>query len=345
MPALQDSPVESREFSDRAALTRRRVLTTRSVPERESLEFWHDAVLATLVGMDISAEKNVYDATMWTDRLGDLQITVVECDPGMVHRSSRFIAHGDDNQVFVALQSTGSALVEQDGRSTELKFGDIGFFETNRPFRTRYPERFRMKIFAVPRSVLGVRDEDLRKLTARALRPTHGVTALLSPFMDQLADDSARYDTATAGRLARSLAGLLAATAADHLDLKSADLPGADDVLLLRIKAFIRWHLSDPDLSPQVIARAHGISVRYLHKLFGGEGTSVGRWIRDLRLRECRAELATSRAGAVSVGQVARRWGFSGTAHFGRVFRSVYGVSPSDWLQQLDDPVAIGATS
>lgn len=304
------------------------MLSTSSVPVRESLEFWHDAVLATLVGMDIRAEGGTYDATMRTDHLGALRITTVDCDPGEVHRAPRYVARGDGGQVFVAVQASGTAQVEQDGRCTELRPGDIAFFETVRPYRTRFPQRFQLKIFAVPRGLLGQPEAALGRLTARALRPVGGLTSLLSPFMSRLADTSESYSGPVAERLAESAVGLLAATAAQQLGTEQAGLPGADRVLLLRVQRFIRWHLAEPDLTPAVVARAHGISVRYLHRLFEREGTTVGRWIRRLRLEECRRELLD----AASVGGVARRWGFSGTAHFGRAFRREYGTSPTDWL-------------
>ncbi|MCG7204846.1 helix-turn-helix domain-containing protein [Streptomyces arenae] len=314
---------------------RARVLTTRSVPPRESLDYWHDAVLDTLVGMDIATEGRTYDATLRTDRLGDLQITTVEADPGTVHRAPRFIARGDGRQVFVAVQSTGRARVEQDGRRTELRTGDIGLFETVRPYRTAFPDRFRMKIFAVPRRLLDLPETDLGRLTGRAIRPTGGVPALLAPFLERLADTSESYAAPTAERLAAHVVDLVAATAAEQLARDPAELPGADGVLLLRVKTYIRWQLSDPGLTPAVIARVHGISVRYLHRLFQDEKTTVCRWIRELRLRECRRELAAQPPGSVSLGPVARRWGFSGPAGLGKAFRTVYGLSPTDWLDRV----------
>ncbi|MEY9933932.1 AraC-like DNA-binding protein [Catenulispora sp. GP43] len=341
---MRETPDSSPDGDDgvvSADPSRGHVITTRSVPATERLDFWRDAVMASLVGMDITTERPTIDASLTIDQLGDLQITRVDCDPGEMHRAPRFIARGDGGQVFVAVQSSGRCQVEQDGRIADLEPGDIAFFETMRPYRTRFPERFTMKIFAVPRYLLGPSEAELRQLTARTMRPTHGITALVSPFMDRLADVSTRYDAAAVGRLAQSMTGLLAAAAADHLGLRSADLPGADRALLFRIKAFIRCHLSDPELSPGAIALAHGISVRYLHKLFRDEGTSVGRWIRELRLLECRSELAAG-GGAAGVGQIARRWGFSSSAHFGRVFRGAYGISPSEWLQQLAEGNAAG---
>ncbi len=74
------------------------------------------------------------------DRLAELRITTVECDPGEVHRSPRFIAAGDGRQVFVAVAGQGrraGGTGRPDDRSCDL--GDIAFFETIRPFRTRFP--------------------------------------------------------------------------------------------------------------------------------------------------------------------------------------------------------------
>lgn len=76
-----------------------------------------------------------------------------------------------------------------------------------------------------------------------------------------------------------------------------------------RIQAFIEEHLTDPDLSPESIALAHHISVRYLHKLFQQEGTTVGQWIRRRRLDACRRELSRSANRRPSVAAVAQRWG------------------------------------
>ncbi|WP_251067584.1 helix-turn-helix domain-containing protein [Streptomyces sp. ISL-36] len=311
---------------------RGQVWCTSTVPLSESLDFWHDAVLATLVGMDISAEGGTYVGTMRVDHIGDLQLSTVECDPGVVHRSPRFIARGDGRDVFAAVLTRGLAQVEQDGRSTEMRPGDVVFFETVRPFLTRFPQRFQLKIFAVPRDLLGLPDADLSKITARSLRPAAGLGAVLSPFMSRLADTSESYAQPVADQLADTAVHLLAAAAAQQLGDEPSSLPGADRVLLLRIHRYIRWHLSDPELSPETIARAHHISVRYVHRLFEAEGTTVSRWVRALRMQECRRELTDAAARSVSVGSVARRWGFTSTSHFGRAFRREYGTSPTEWL-------------
>ncbi|MER6915995.1 helix-turn-helix domain-containing protein [Streptomyces sp. NPDC000594] len=333
MPTVIDSLAE-RHRRPASGGSRALVLSTRSVPPRQSLDFWHDAVLATLVGMDIATDGPTYDAALRTDHLGSLRITMVEGDPGRVHRSPRLIARGDGRDILVALQSSGRAHVEQDGRTTELRAGDIGFFETVRPFRATFPERFQLKIFTVPRELLGRSEADMRRLTARAVRPSGGLPALLTPMLERLADTSEAYTTPVAERLADAAVDLIAATAAARLGEDSAGRPGADRVLLMRIKTFIRWHLSDSGLTPRAVAQAHGISVRYLHRLFEAEDTTVSRWIRELRLYECRRELRAPAAEPVSLSRVARRWGFTGAARFSRAFRGTFGMSPTEWLDR-----------
>ncbi|MEZ0069824.1 AraC-like DNA-binding protein [Streptacidiphilus sp. MAP12-20] len=310
------------------------LLTTRSVQVHESLDFWQDAVLATLVGMDIRAYGRTHDAAMRISQVGDLKIATIDSDPGEVHRAPRYIARGDGGDIFVAIQNTGVSQVEQDGRTTELRPGDIGFFETIRPFRTRFPERFQQIVFSVPRHMLGQQEGDIQRLTARALRPGNGLGGLVSAFLARLADSADSYDAPLADSLARGAVDLLAATAADQLGLQADELPGADRVMLLRVQRYVRWHLSDPGLTPPVIARAHGISVRYLHRLFEGEGHTLCQWIRDLRLEECRRALAAAPADSVGVGRIARRWGFTSGAQLSRAFRGAHGMSPTDWLKQ-----------
>ncbi|KQX64292.1 helix-turn-helix transcriptional regulator [Streptomyces sp. Root1310] len=107
--------------------------------------------------------------------------------------------------------------------------------------------------------------------------------------------------------------------------------PGAHPPVLGRVLEYVELHLTDPDMSPEVIARAHHISVRYLHKLFKDEGTTVGRWILRRRLEECRRDLMRYGRGGRTIAAVAARWGFLSATHFSRVFRSAYGMSPREW--------------
>jgi AraC-like DNA-binding protein len=96
--------------------------------------------------------------------------------------------------------------------------------------------------------------------------------------------------------------------------------------LFEQMLAYIEMELSDPALGPASIARRHGCSVRALHALFASHDTTVAGEIRQRRLEHCRQTLGLAEPDSISA--LALRWGFSDPAHFSKLFKSTYGVSP-----------------
>lgn len=103
------------------------------------------------------------------------------------------------------------------------------------------------------------------------------------------------------------------------------------DELLARVEHYLRDNIGDPALTPSAIANAHAISVRTLHQLFANTGVSVSEAIRDRRLRAAYRELANA-GEDTRVTDVAFSWGFNDGAHFSRLFKKKFGISPSTLL-------------
>jgi AraC-like DNA-binding protein len=72
------------------------------------------------------------------------------------------------------------------------------------------------------------------------------------------------------------------------------------------------------------------ISVRYLYVLFREHGTTVSGWVRRRRLLRCRAELDGADTEA-SITEIAYRWGLNDSAHFSRLFKASFGMSPTQY--------------
>jgi AraC-like DNA-binding protein len=197
------------------------------------------------------------------------------------------------------------------------------------------PEEQRARVLMVPRPLLRLGEAELRRITAQAVGDTPGSpAALLLPLLDGLVRDLDTVAPATRDGLARAVADLLAALAAAQAAGAGAAAGTGQAAMLDRIKATIDTRLGEPELSPGVLAAEHGISLRYLHKLFQERGTTVGGWIRRRRLEACRAELARPSAAGRTVAAVAARWGFASPTHFSRAFRNAYGVSPTQFRGQ-----------
>ncbi|MFJ8112694.1 helix-turn-helix domain-containing protein [Streptomyces sp. NPDC096132] len=105
----------------------------------------------------------------------------------------------------------------------------------------------------------------------------------------------------------------------------------AQETLLTRVLAYLRAHLTEPDLTPQRIAWAHGVSVRTLYRLCEEGGLSLEKWIIRRRLEGARNDLAAAEHAHRTVEAIARSWGFSHPAHFSRRFHRAYGLTPTQW--------------
>ncbi|MFF1444324.1 helix-turn-helix domain-containing protein [Streptomyces sp. NPDC058295] len=233
-----------------------------------------------------------------------------------------------------------------DAPGLRLAPGDVCFYDVRRPPALDFREPFRATTFLVPADLLGLVDSDVRRIARTPVARASRLGTLLSPLLSDLARATAEARPQVGEMLAWNAVNLLATLAAEQLGTAvpgtpgtpgtpggaaAPGTPGAHSPVLGRVLEYVELHLTDPDLSPEVIARAHHISVRYLHKLFKDEGTSVGRWILRRRLEECRRDLLRYGRGGRTIAAVAARWGFLSATHFSRVFRSAYGMSPREW--------------
>ncbi|WP_333777500.1 helix-turn-helix domain-containing protein [Streptomyces sp. IBSBF 3136] len=242
----------------------------------------------------------------------------------------RWSARDRGEFLFVGLRGGGPALLQEPSVDGVLAPGDICFYDAHRPPSLDLPEQARTKTFLLSRDLLGLADRDLHRITGVPVSRDSRMGSLLSPFLSDLADTAVTARSAVADMLAWNAVNLLATLAAEHL--REQGRPADDrSSTVSRILRFIDLNLGDADLSPDRIARAHHISVRYLHKLFADEGTTVGRRILQRRLEECRRELADRSRGTRTIAAVAGRWGFASATHFSRVFRATYGLTPREW--------------
>lgn len=101
----------------------------------------------------------------------------------------------------------------------------------------------------------------------------------------------------------------------------------------LRIQRIIREHLSEPELSPSLIAELGGISESYLHRIFNTSGISVMQTVRNLRMEKAKELLAADTSPRLSMGQIALMCGFSSHSSFTRSFQKHFGIAPKDMRQ------------
>ena len=237
------------------------------------------------------------------------------------------------------LVASGTALLGQGGRTARLGGGDLAIYDFSRPYELIYDSAVELAVFSFPHEMLAVPADSVHRLTAVPILGGGGTAALAAPLLRRVAEDVETYQPASAARLSMVVMDLLATTVAEQASQVAALAPEIRErVLLRRVHAFVEQHLGDVDLSPGTVAAAHHVSLRYLHRLFESEDTTVAAWIRHRRLERCRRDLADPALSDQSVSAIAARWGLPDPAHFSRLFRQVYSLPPGEYRRACPMP-------
>jgi AraC-like DNA-binding protein len=109
-----------------------------------------------------------------------------------------------------------------------------------------------------------------------------------------------------------------------------ANSRGVPAARLRAIKADIVRNLADHDLSIDTVARRHGISPRYVSKLFDGDTATFSELVQVQRLDRVRRMLVDTRYSDRTISSLAFEAGFGDLSYFNRCFRRLYGATPSD---------------
>lgn len=130
------------------------------------------------------------------------------------------------------------------------------------------------------------------------------------------------------------LAGLCIAADHQYRDVLDARGNPTTPATIRRAVAFIDDHLHEP-ITTISVAAAVGLSVRTLERGFSRFlSTSPRRYIERARLGMAHAELKTASPEMTTVTQIATRWGFGHHGRFAAIYRSCYGVFPSETLRE-----------
>lgn len=311
-------------------------LDTAFIPPQDREEVVRHAVWESVVAVDIDHRPPAEDMSvrLGLNDIGPLRICSARATAVTVRRTERLARKDEEPSVFLGLQVAGTSLVAQNGRECVLRPGEFAVYESIAPYTLLFDEGVDHHFLRFPRAALALPDRLLRDTATVALGSDNPVARLAFTYFSQLAGSDTSHQNGHGDALMEPSVELLRAVlTSQHGDSGLARAP-LEATLSLRITHYIRTHLADPDLSAARIAAAHDISVRHLYAVLSRSGISLGDWIRARRLAECRRELAGPNGRLRTIAATGRRWGFVNAAHFSKVFKHAYGVSPRAWRDQ-----------
>ncbi len=301
-----------------------------------SIDEWRARTSSAFVQLEIHPlTPKPFQGRIQTRALDTLSVSLMEHTPAVVARTAKAVAVSAGDLIKASVQVAGEAIVEQDSRVALLQPGDFALYDASRPYTLRFDTDTRMIVFAFSPSALTLPRTELSHVTARSFHAATPMGSVVSVFLAGLSRTVMLLDEDEAETLARTGLDLLMSVVSRELRTELSHDPRSQQ--LHSIIESIENMLPDPDLTPTMIAEANFISTRHLHSLFSDRSVTVGTWVRTRRLEHIRRDLGDHAFAHLPVAQVASRWGLTNAPHFSRIFRSTFGVSPSEYRARVID--------
>jgi AraC-like DNA-binding protein len=298
-----------------------RAFSTALVPPEQRLPAWEkhnaDALIALKCRTHGDGEFRAREDNL---QLGRVHLARVRSTAHSVERSSGLIGEQPTGALALFVSLRGEALFQQAGRRQVLRPGDLLVCDADGPFVRGFGDVLDELALRVDRRVL---PEEIRP-------PAPGEPLIVRR------SEANPYGRAITRLVGRAVGGQDPTPPDEQtiVDLLSA-LVGNGAVrphVLHRALAcaYVEDRLRDPGLSASEVARAVGISVRQLTRVFAGRGRTFPRHVLGRRLDLAHSLLAGPGAPTLSTAVVAAMCGFRSTAHFSQTFQARFGITAGE---------------
>jgi len=277
--------------------------------------------------------------------LGRLELYDIRIDPIAIFRRIEDIDKDANDDFLLATQLEGTVVVnERDVEFTQHP-GSISLMSAGEPYTIIHTQKSHRLILHIPNAIYRERilgNQDGRDFRPRLI-PAGGLATIVHSILKSLAFEADKLSLTEQHTLAECLLELTAAMLRSEVDQDYEQNHAKQSALFRRILEFMEANFTDCELTPEKIANANGISMRYLHSLFQQAGLTVSKWIWERRLKATREDLLDVSMGHMRVSEIAYRRGFNDPAHFSRAFKSRFDIPPSKLRQIAQEQLADSA--
>jgi acetamidase/formamidase/AraC-like DNA-binding protein len=223
----------------------------------------------------------------------------------------------------------GWGRIKSKKRIHQLAERDLWVFDMATECGLEWPSDFHAVMLELPRELLASRLGRSRIDSVLSLGTTVAASAA-APVLRTLAANIDTLEQAdfSAGEIA--ITELVASAILSELKAPNGSMTGVQADHFRRVATAIDAQLSKPDLALADIAKAEGMSARYVQRLFERRDASFSEYVRRQRLQRCRADLSDPNHAHESVAVIAMRWGFRDQSHFSRAFSAEFGMAPRE---------------
>ncbi|MCJ2179443.1 acetamidase/formamidase family protein [Novosphingobium album (ex Hu et al. 2023)] len=303
-------------------------ITTNVYPKEQRRDAWRFALKRQSITLDEADEATLYGELIQFRSSTSIDFIRITGTP-----QSWSIDFREKPQTYwLAMILDGGAVMRDAQQEIRLGDGDIICGKGDSPVHLTFAGDNRSLIVQVPHSELSMRLKTPIGGAPRKIATESGTARVFAGMLRSLADTINDITPDQARPVELAFPEFLVTSLLDNAPAKAmGGAAGMRAALLERIFQTIEIRLSDPNLNYQQVAAEHGISPRYLQKLFESINDSFGHYVKVRRLERCRLDLRSPLHVQKSISDILFEWGFNDSASFSRAFREQYGISPREY--------------
>jgi AraC-like DNA-binding protein len=247
----------------------------------------------------------------------------------------------DSDDLLIAYMRSGSGVFQFGGREAHVNAGGATILRTSSEGRLCLPSTADMVTYRLPVSRIAPLIDDLDAALVRPIPADSEPLRLLVNYSDVLREGNTLTTPEVQSLVTTHLHDLVAlAIGATRDAAEVASGRGVQAARLRAIKTAIVENIADRQLSIDAIASRHGVTPRYVSRLFENVATTFSQFVLTQRLIRAHRLLVDPRFSGRTVSSIAFEAGFGDISYFNRTFRRLYGATPSDVRAQAVDAAA-----
>jgi AraC-like DNA-binding protein len=310
-----------------------RLHSTDGLPASARAGHWNAVIADAYFPLDLTFR----DAARFEGRLelggvGDVSLSRLRTEPVQYERHRHHISGATEEEYLITIPRQSPVDFRQLGREVRCDPGGFILERGDEPYRFSYSSANDLCVLKVAKPVLATKLRNPDRYCAVVFNGREGIGSLFTTMAQQIQQHGAS-DPVSGAVLGRHLVELLALALNRTSDVGTGAGSSVRDAHRRRAEAVILKELSNTDLSPETISEAVGISKRYLHELFAEVNSTVSQYVREQRLRAARELMMMPNPGQMS--DIAYRFGFSDQAQFSRLFKAMFGQTPSGFRAEV----------
>jgi len=301
---------------------------------RQRLEFWNELCSVHAPVTTQPFDLSTFQPSCACSFVGDIPFSEICSSASTVDHTSQHVASTREPVYFLHVQVAGASVHRQGGHEAHLQEGDFTVLSSTRPYQMVFAEPGKTLSIALP-----------ERLLQRHIPCPQSIAAVRMPFQDNLVRMVSQFAAglwqecsgpgadAVGPALANALLHLLGCAYARSPEAQPRGSLSLEN-RRFHVLRYIESRLQDRELSPVTIGARLKQSPRSLHMLFANGPETLSRYILRRRLEESARTLVNPLQRARTISEIAFDHGFSSSAHFCKVFREHFSVTPTEYRRR-----------